>query len=84
VKLLLEKNPDVNAQGGEYGNALQAASLDGHEQLVKMLLDRHANVNAQGGQYGNTLCAASEEGLTNMTRPIRPDRWQNGYSVRVR
>jgi hypothetical protein len=29
VKLLLEKNADVNAQGGEYGNALQAASCRG-------------------------------------------------------
>jgi ankyrin repeat protein len=27
VKLLLEKGADVNAQGGLYGNALQAASV---------------------------------------------------------
>ena len=26
VKILLEKGADVNAQGGKYGNALQAAS----------------------------------------------------------
>ncbi|KAF2727038.1 hypothetical protein EJ04DRAFT_529760, partial [Polyplosphaeria fusca] len=31
VKLLLGKGADVNAQGGQYGNALQAASSGGHE-----------------------------------------------------
>jgi ankyrin repeat protein len=33
VKLLLDKGADVSAQGGYYGNALQAASSDGHEQV---------------------------------------------------
>jgi hypothetical protein len=27
-KLLFEKGADVNAQGGKYGNALQAASIE--------------------------------------------------------
>jgi hypothetical protein len=33
VKLLLENGADVNAEGGEYGNALQAASLKDMRQL---------------------------------------------------
>jgi hypothetical protein len=37
VKLLHEKNADVNAQGGEYGNALQAPSYGGHDQVVNLL-----------------------------------------------
>ncbi|KAH8686634.1 hypothetical protein GQ44DRAFT_780905 [Phaeosphaeriaceae sp. PMI808] len=32
VKLLLDKGADVNAQGGKYSNALQAAIEGGHEQ----------------------------------------------------
>jgi hypothetical protein len=36
----------VNAQGGRLGNALQAASYGGHENMVQMLLDRDANINA--------------------------------------
>ncbi|KFZ15421.1 hypothetical protein V502_05625 [Pseudogymnoascus sp. VKM F-4520 (FW-2644)] len=52
----------VNALGGFYGNALQAASAGGHEQVVKLLLDKSADVNAQGGFYGNALQAASDEG----------------------
>ncbi|KAK1958640.1 purine and uridine phosphorylase, partial [Colletotrichum sublineola] len=48
-RYLLDKGADVNAQGGEYGNALQAASLESHKEIVQLLLDRGADVNAQGG-----------------------------------
>ena len=44
---------NINAQGGRYGNALQAASGRGHEKAVQTLLDKGADVNAQGGEYGN-------------------------------
>jgi ankyrin repeat protein len=55
VKLLLDKGADVNAQGGYYGNALQAASSGGyktpssggHKAVVKLLLDKGAHSNAE-------------------------------------
>jgi ankyrin repeat protein len=62
VQLLLEAKADVNAQGGLYGNALQAASYRGHETVVRLLLEAKADVNAQGGDYGNALQAASSNG----------------------
>jgi len=62
VELLLDKGANVNAQGGYYGNALQAASYHGYEAIMKLLLDKGANVNAQGGYFGNALRAASEGG----------------------
>jgi len=40
--LLLDKGADVNAQGGIYGNALQAASERRHENAVQLLLDKGA------------------------------------------
>ena len=40
--MLLDKGADVNAQGGEYGNALQAASAGGHEAVVRLLVDKGA------------------------------------------
>jgi hypothetical protein len=36
----------VNAEGRYYGNALQAASYNGHKEVVHMLLDRDADANA--------------------------------------
>jgi hypothetical protein len=59
VQKLIEKGADVNAQGGGYGNALQAASCWGHWETVILLIDRGADVNAQGGKNGNALQAAS-------------------------
>ncbi|KAG7402884.1 putative ankyrin repeat protein [Fusarium oxysporum f. sp. rapae] len=59
---LATEEADVNAQGGEYGNALQAASFKGNLEVVQLLLGKGADVNAQGGQYGNALQAASCKG----------------------
>ncbi|THU94013.1 ankyrin, partial [Dendrothele bispora CBS 962.96] len=70
VRLLLaEAEADVNAQGGEYGNSLQAASYRGNERIVKLLVDAGADVNAQGGEYGNALQAAAyrkNEGIVKL------------------
>jgi len=68
VRLLLDKGADVNAQGGEYGNALQAAASNGHEGIVRLLLDEGADVNAQGGFYGNALQVAAYEGHEGIVR----------------
>ena len=61
VQLLLH-NTNVNVQGGKHSNALQAASAEGHKDIVLLLLEHKADVNMQGGQYGNALQAASAEG----------------------
>jgi ankyrin repeat protein len=57
-----ENKHRVNTQGGDFGNALQAASYGGHEAVVKLLLGKGAHVNAQGAHFGNALQAASYEG----------------------
>ncbi|KAH7060972.1 ankyrin repeat domain-containing protein [Paraphoma chrysanthemicola] len=49
-------------RGGHCGNALQAASFNGHKEISMLLLDKGADVNAQGGFYGNALYAASFNG----------------------
>ncbi|KAJ6141202.1 hypothetical protein N7470_010098 [Penicillium chermesinum] len=58
-QLLLEKGAEINAQGGFYGNALNAASSGGHDKIVQLLLEKGAEINAQDGRYGNALNAAS-------------------------
>ena len=40
--ILFEEQIDVNAQGGPYGSALQAASYKGHDRAVEMLLEHRA------------------------------------------
>ncbi|KAF1834242.1 MFS general substrate transporter [Decorospora gaudefroyi] len=70
VKLLLDAGADANAQGGVYGNALHAASAEGHEAVVKLLLNKDADVNAQGGVYGNALHAASSRGHKQVVKTL--------------
>ncbi|KIK02691.1 hypothetical protein K443DRAFT_5965 [Laccaria amethystina LaAM-08-1] len=55
AKLLIEKGADVNAQGGDYGNALQAATYWGNEAIAKLLIENRADVNLHGGDYENAL-----------------------------
>jgi hypothetical protein len=81
---LMNEGADVNAQGGRYGNVLQAASLRGHLEIVQLLLDKGADINAQGGFYGNALQAASEGGhlevvhLLNQRNANRTSRKRSG------
>ncbi|KAK3623426.1 hypothetical protein LTR56_021602 [Elasticomyces elasticus] len=62
VRLLLEGGAAVNAQGGYYGNALQAACRNGDEAIVRLLLKTGAKVNEHGGEFDTALCAAAISG----------------------
>ncbi|KAF3162229.1 hypothetical protein TWF751_010812 [Orbilia oligospora] len=65
---LIGAGADVNANGGEFGTALQAAAALLRRpygfryatltKIIEMLLDAGADVNVQGGVYGNALQAA--------------------------
>lgn len=47
MQLLLDKGAKVNARGGEYGNALLAASFEGHRETVQLLLHNGADVHSK-------------------------------------
>ncbi|KAJ7019718.1 ankyrin repeat-containing domain protein [Mycena alexandri] len=66
TQLLIEHGANVNAQGGYFGSALQAASVRGHINIVQLLIEQGANVNAQGGVYNSALQAASFNGHKHM------------------
>lgn len=68
VQHLLYENVDVNARGGCYGAALQAASARGHESVVRILLGAGADVHGQAEESGNALYAASETGQANVVQ----------------
>ncbi|KAK1252130.1 hypothetical protein MKX08_003317 [Trichoderma sp. CBMAI-0020] len=81
TKLLLEHCPDidVNAQGGRFGSALQAAAFSGQAESVRLLLSKQANVHAAGGKYGSALNAAIIGGYWNIVELLlkagaTPDR----------
>ncbi|KAF5348201.1 hypothetical protein D9758_014664 [Tetrapyrgos nigripes] len=77
ISSMIENGADVNAQGGEYGNALQAASYRREVDIVKLLLENGADVNAQGGVYGNALQAASCGGQVDIVKLLL----ENGADV---
>ncbi|KAG9849172.1 Pfs, NACHT and ankyrin domain protein, partial [Aureobasidium melanogenum] len=66
VEYLLSMDADPNAQGGFYGNALQAASAFGNVQTAQVLLNHGADVNAKGGCFGSALHAAAWYGHDNI------------------
>ncbi|SCO20008.1 related to ankyrin repeat [Fusarium fujikuroi] len=55
VEILIAGGADIHAQGGHYGNALQAASAKGNLEVMQLLLNKGADINMQGGKYGNAL-----------------------------
>jgi ankyrin repeat protein len=60
TKLLLEQRPDINinAQGGIFNTALQAAAYSGQTASTRLLLEKKADCNIRGGKYGSALNAA--------------------------
>ena len=58
VRSLLKSGADVNAQGGIFGNALQATSRFNLQDIAEDLLANGADINARGGEYGTALHAA--------------------------
>jgi ankyrin repeat protein len=82
VQLLLDNCPgiDVNAQGGKFGTALQAAAYFGQASSVELLLREGADANLSGGKYGNALNAAVVSGWWNVVDVLlaagaTPDCW---------
>lgn len=67
-QLLFKTSTDVNTHCGEYGNALHAASGEGHETVVGLLLRNGADVNAQGGEYRTALNVASVRNFDAIVR----------------
>lgn len=70
TELLLEQGADVNAQGGSYGNALTAASSEGHTAVAKLLINANANVNSICEFWGSPLCLASENGDETLVKSL--------------
>lgn len=70
LKILIETGADVNARGGNYGNALQVASYNGHQDIIHLLLAQKADVNAREGDFDTALQAASYTGYSQIVKML--------------
>ncbi|KAJ6505892.1 ankyrin repeat-containing domain protein [Mycena vitilis] len=70
VVIFLKHGANINATGGIYGSALQAAAADGNTDMVRVLLEHGADVNATGGNYGDALQAAAADGNVDLARVL--------------
>ena len=61
TECLLEEGSDANAAKG-YRSALQAASYEGHEDIVRLLLGKGADVNMLGGDYPHSAIQLASSG----------------------
>ncbi|KAH8825941.1 hypothetical protein DL96DRAFT_1610297 [Flagelloscypha sp. PMI_526] len=75
VELLIQGNHvDIDAVGGDYGTALQAAAARGSNEIVAYLLSKSADPNIIGGDYGTALCAACAHGHLDIVETLLRDR----------
>lgn len=69
TRTLLESGANGVEAVGECGNALQAASHGGYEEVVRLLIEEAgAAVNELGGMYGTALEAAAFSGHENVAQ----------------
>ncbi|KAG7294228.1 hypothetical protein NEMBOFW57_004298 [Staphylotrichum longicolle] len=63
-------NIEVNAEGGIFGSALQAAAYNGRTTAAKALLQHGANVDMRGGKYRSALNAAVFQGFWDIVEVL--------------
>lgn len=62
TEALINRGVDVNARGGLFGNALQAAAFQNHHQIVYLLLQNGAEIKLNEGLHYSALNAAAVNG----------------------
>ncbi|KAJ5611907.1 ankyrin repeat-containing domain protein [Penicillium herquei] len=71
ARKLLHLGASVDAQGNQYGNALQAACFSGQEDVVKILLQQGASFPQTGqGEYSSPFQAALASGHDHVAQAL--------------
>ena len=68
-RALLANGANVNACGGQYTYALQAACVVGYQSVIMLLLENGADINARSGYYATALhvaCGRGHEGVVRL------------------
>ena len=82
-ELLMQPNPDIDAQAGVFGTPLCVASFKGHTSIVKWLLNAGANPDPHGNLHNPALRVAvmmhrteiTQDLLEKKANPNIMDRW---------
>ncbi|KAL1969906.1 hypothetical protein VTN77DRAFT_7415 [Rasamsonia byssochlamydoides] len=61
LQFLLDQGSSIDVSGGFFGNPLQAAAFQGHEEVVRILMAKEADPFAPG-KFGNVVDAAMAGG----------------------
>ncbi|RDW59843.1 hypothetical protein BP6252_12930 [Coleophoma cylindrospora] len=86
LEFFITKGAYVNAQSGQFGNALQAAASSRSVECVKLLID----AGAESGPYGNALQAAAARGsaecvklLIDTGAEVNAQSWRYGNALQA-
>jgi hypothetical protein len=71
--MLLEYGADVNAQGGHFNNALQAAS-----EVVQLLPEHGADISSLSGYYDEAVNAAATRGHFEIVEKLKKAKSRDG------
>ncbi|KAK8171994.1 hypothetical protein BKA80DRAFT_261758 [Phyllosticta citrichinensis] len=83
-ELLIENGADVDAQGGFYGSAVQAAASVANEQGVRLLLEKGADPSLRGGKYGSELKASRHRCIKDCHHAAFEGMWNRvHYDIRA-
>jgi ankyrin repeat protein len=75
VKLLLEKEADVESKDAEYGQTpLSCAAENGHEAVIKLLLERKADLECKSNNGWTPLCWAARNGHETVVKLLLEKR----------
>ena len=81
MQVLVDAGADVNARGGRYGTALQAAAADANLEAVQWLVARGADVRARGGEHGNVYKAAVHRKAWGVVSWLEQHYGRDGWEV---
>ena len=70
VKMLLDKQTDINIQSVQGATPLHMACQKGHKDIAKMLLDKQADINIQSVQGATPLFIACHQGHKDIVKML--------------
>jgi len=72
--LLIDTGAEVNAEGGKFGTALQAATEGGHDNVVQLLMLEDSDRDAQIRGLKRSLSTSDPDGISSPGQEAKRSR----------